>query len=400
MDIGKLYLFIEVEVNKIIFCVVKYSEELNLEIIEKKILDLKDTENRKIANLKKSSNLIKEETRVLEKKLNTVFKKVIVAYHPESLQIINISGYKKINGQQILHDDISYILNDIKKIVMNGHADYSLLHLFNSNYVLDKNPLNNLPIGLYGEFYNQHLTFFLMRNSEIQNIKIIFSESQLEIEKIILKPFALGIKKVNEEKDFQDPLVILNIFNNRISISIFIKSSLIYCKEYNFGSDIIKKDISKVCSLKIETVHNILKEIEIDKIEKNTNNILDSKFFNGEIFRKISINHLREIIEARLNEISDIILNKNVDVSFLKNKKKKFFVKIEDFDCMKNLKEIIKREFVKNNYYEIDEMTQDDHFESCISSAEILSKGWEKEAIPIIHQKKSLISKIFSTLFK
>ena len=95
MDIGKLYLFIEVEVNKIIFCVVKYSEELNLEIIEKKILDLKDIENRKIANLKKSSNLIKEETRVLEKKLNTVFKKVIVAYHPESLQIINISGYKK-----------------------------------------------------------------------------------------------------------------------------------------------------------------------------------------------------------------------------------------------------------------------------------------------------------------
>ena len=400
MDIGKLYLFIEVEVNKIIFCVVKYSEELNLEIKEKKILDLKDIENRKIANLKKSSNLIREEMRVLEKKLNTVFKKVIVAYHPESLQIINISGYKKINGQQILHDDISYILNDIKKIVMNGHADYSLLHLFNSNYVLDKNPLNNLPIGLYGEFYNQHLTFFLMRNSEIQNIKIIFSESQLEIEKIILKPFALGIKKVNEEKDFQDPLVILNIFNNRTSVSIFIKSSLIYCKEYNFGSDIIKKDISKVCSLKIETVHNILKEIEIDKIEKNTNNILDSKFFNGEIFRKISINHLREIIEARLNEISDIILNKNVDVSFLKNKKKKFFVRIEDFDCMKNFKEIIIGEFVKNNSYEIDEMTQDDHFESCISSAEILSKGWEKEAIPIIHQKKSLISKIFSTLFK
>ena len=36
MDIGKLYLFIEVEVNKIIFCVVKYSEELNLEIIEKR----------------------------------------------------------------------------------------------------------------------------------------------------------------------------------------------------------------------------------------------------------------------------------------------------------------------------------------------------------------------------
>ena len=67
---------------------------------------------------------------------------------------------------------------------------------------------------------------------------------------------------------------------------------------------------------------------------------------------------------------------------------------------MKNYKEIIIGEFVKNNSYEIDEMTQDDHFESCISSAEILSKGWEKEAIPIIHQKKSLISKIFSTLFK
>jgi len=33
-------------------------------------------------------------------------------------------------------------------------------------------------------------------------------------------------------------------------------------------------------------------------------------------------------------------------------------------------------------------------------SAELIGKGWEKEAIPTIQTKKSIISRIFSIFFK
>ncbi len=53
----------------------------------------------------------------------------------------------------------------------------------------------------------------------------------------------------------------------------------------------------------------------------------------------------------------------------------------------------------KFNFKFIDDL--DDHFLIGINgAAELISKGWEKEAIPIIQQKKSFISGFFSRLFK
>ena len=45
-------------------------------------------------------------------------------------------------------------------------------------------------------------------------------------------------------------------------------------------------------------------------------------------------------------------------------------------------------------------MTQDEHLNACLMSAELIGKGWEKEAIPTIQTKKSIISRIFSIFFK
>ena len=59
---------------------------------------------------------------------------------------------------------ITVILNDIKKIILDSEKNYSLVHLFNSNFSLDSDNLENLPIGLFGEFYNQNMTFFLIES--------------------------------------------------------------------------------------------------------------------------------------------------------------------------------------------------------------------------------------------
>ena len=37
--------------------------------------------------------------------------------------------------------------------------------------------------------------------------------------------------------------------------------------------------------------------------------------------------------------------------------------------------------------------------ESCLGSVELISKGWEREAIPIVNPEKSIISRLFAFLF-
>ena len=45
---------------------------------------------------------------------NYIFSEVNVIINQSDFDCININGFKKLNGNQILSEDISYILNDVK----------------------------------------------------------------------------------------------------------------------------------------------------------------------------------------------------------------------------------------------------------------------------------------------
>ena len=116
-------------------------------------------------------------------------------------------------------------------------------------------------------------------------------------------------------------------------------------------------------------------------------------------FRKISLVHLKNIIIARLNELIDIIYEKNINLKNLKDKNQIIYLSFEDEKIFTSLKESFKNSFFNKEKVRVLEKSQDEHIKPCLASAELISRGWEKEAIPIIHRKKSIISRIFSGLF-
>ena len=65
----------------------------------------------------------------------------------------------------------------------------------------------------------------------------------------------------------------------------------------------------------------------------------------------------------------------------------------------KNFKKSFASKFSKNQKVFFDQLTLDEKLGACIGSAELMGKGWEREAIPIIQTKKSIISRIFTTIF-
>ena len=78
----------------------------------------------------------------------------------QEFECINVNGFKKLNGNQILEEDISYILNDVKNKLSESEKKKTIVHLFNTQHLLDNKPIKNLPIGLHGDFYSHQLTFF------------------------------------------------------------------------------------------------------------------------------------------------------------------------------------------------------------------------------------------------
>ena len=160
MKLNEPYLVIDINDNKIIIFVISFNETNNFKILKKNTLNSIGIQNGRIADIETVSQLIKKNINNIEEEINYFFSKVTVIINPNEINCLNISGYKKLNGSQVSNEDVTYILNDIKKIILENENNYSLVHLFNSNFSLDSDNLENLPIGLFGEFYNQNMTFF------------------------------------------------------------------------------------------------------------------------------------------------------------------------------------------------------------------------------------------------
>ena len=398
MQLNKPYLIIDLNDNQVIFFVVSFNEKKNFKILKKIILEAIGIQNGRIINIEAVSQLLKKTINLIEDDINFYFSNVTVIINPNQINCLNVSGYKKLNGSQISNKDIVYILNDIKKIILDSENNYSLIHLFNSNFSLDSDNLENLPIGLFGEFYNQNMTFFLVNKNIIKNIKSVFNNCGLDVEKIVLKSFAEGIYLLSNNKSDKN-FTILRLEKNRINISLFKNKSYVFAEEFNFGFNLIIKDISKLCSLKIEEVENLIKKIKLNNIIENNNEpYLEKKYFYISPYRKIKYQLILDIITARADELFEVCYEKNMNIKNLKNGGK-IYIYIEPAEYYQNIKYAFESgkgtdlEFYFNNNIE-QKLLAGVH-----GACELIGKGWEKEAIPITHKKKSLLSSFFSRLF-
>jgi cell division protein FtsA len=401
MEIDKPYLFIEINEKNFIFFIAQYNQDLDFKILETKVVESSGILKGQIVDIEHSSKIIKDNLNILEKKISHTFKNVTIINDEDNFRCINVSGYKKLAGSQISNENISFILNNLKKLIINNNPNYSLVHLFNSGFVLDKVNLEKLPIGLYGEFYSHTLTFFLLSKNNIKNLKLVLNNCHIEIDRIVFRSFAKGFDVVKKfpQKDY---IKLINIGKSKSQISIFYQSSFIYLEKFDFGTDIIMKDVSKLCSLNLNSVKEVFKNIDFNKFSGDRKEIyLEKKYFENQTYRKISLSHLYQIVFARVEELTNIIFKKNVNLRSFNNKKSQILKLVFDDENINNsCSEIFKKIFSTAEELEVLKTTQDEHLSSCKASAELIGKGWEKEAIPVIQAKKSIISRVFSTIFE
>ena len=73
----------------------------------------------------------------MNKNLIVLFKEIILILDNFNFEFINFSGFKKLNGSQILNLNITYILNTLKSCVEEIETKKKVLHIFNSRFYLD-----------------------------------------------------------------------------------------------------------------------------------------------------------------------------------------------------------------------------------------------------------------------
>ena len=114
--------------------------------------------------------------------------------------------------------------------------------------------------------------------------------------------------------EIKNNLIFLDIGFERTSALFFNNNKFQFLNSIPLGSNNITKDISKILKLSIEYSENLKIKFNKDEkeisIEKNSSNNIN--LYSEMIEKNISIDLLKQIIEARVNEIIELtILNNN-----------------------------------------------------------------------------------------
>ena len=70
--------------------------------------------------------------------MDYIFKEAILIIDNFNCSLISFSGFKKLNGSQLGKENVTYILNNLKSKLLEIEKDKTILHIFNSNFLLDK----------------------------------------------------------------------------------------------------------------------------------------------------------------------------------------------------------------------------------------------------------------------
>ena len=397
MEIYSPTLFIEINNSEYIFAVGDANEQENFNLIYKFITPIQGIENYRIVDFDLAFNTIKKQIYIIEQKLNFTFKETILIINNFNCSFINLAGFKKLNGSQILKENITYILNSLKSNIDKIENKKTILHIFNSEYRLDKKKIENLPIGLFGDFYSHELSFCLVENNDYKNLNKIFDKCNLKITKLFLKSFVEGshVSKINPDLD---TFLQVKINNNHSQIFYFENDSLKFEQNFDFGSDLIIGDISKITSLKIDSVKKIIDNIKFNKDISN-DELVEEELFENENYRKIKKKLILDIASSRIEELSEIILAKNINLINYNKKVKSVFIKIKCKSHLNCFKDNYSFYFSNNNAFTV-KFLEDITTEEFMNNVNnLVHFGWKKEAIPVAQSQKTLIARFFDAIF-
>ena len=267
-------------------------------------------------SLEKSLNIL---IRDAEKYLSSHIDDVVVLYDSPKYYSLEISIKKVFD----INTSIKKIYNDLIQeahflISQNNFKD-QIIHLIINNIIVDENKtLDKITDDIKVKSLILEIKFICLNKILIENITNKFKNNNLKISNLYCTSYVkiYFYKKRLISKDY---LFFIDIGFERSSSFIFNNGKFEFFKSIPIGGNHITKDISKILKLSLEYSEDLKikfngPENDISFIKNSTNK---TNPFSETIEKNISIDLLKQIIEARLDEIIELSIFDNMSIKNL-----------------------------------------------------------------------------------
>ena len=206
---------------------------------------------------------------------------------------------------EITVEDINRLTNDIHKIVMPPGCE--IIHVMPQDYIVDYEDGIKDPVGMSGVKLEADFHVITAQTNAIRNINKCVKRGGLEIDDLILEPLASSMSVLSDEEK-EAGVCLVDIGGGTTDVAIFHDSIIRHTAVIPFGGNIITTDIKE--GLKVMQNQAELLKTKFGKAiaeEANPNEIVSIPGLRNRPPKEISIRNLAHIIEARMEEIIELV---------------------------------------------------------------------------------------------
>lgn len=275
-----------------------------------------------VNNISQTISSIKAAVAEAEKSANVKIKNVTVGIAGKHIRSLQHSDYimREHPDRYITEEDIEQLKNQVKKLVMLPGEE--IIHVLPQEYKIDSEGEIQEPVGMHGKRLEANFHVVVGQMGSIKNIARCVKEAGLEMEALTLEPLASSESVLTKEEK-EAGVAIIDIGGGTTDIAIFKDNIIRHTCVIPYGGGIITDDIKEGCAI-IENHAEKLKVkfgSAVPELEKDST-FVTIPGLHGRPDKEISLKTLASVINARVEEILEMVNNELKAYGAYEQKKK------------------------------------------------------------------------------
>ncbi|GMQ26322.1 cell division protein FtsA [Algoriphagus sp. oki45] len=318
MENDKLIVGLDIGTTKICAIIGRKNEFGKLEVLGmgKSVSD--GVERGIVTNIEKTIHAIEKAVQDCSDMADVDIAEVIVGIAGQHIQskIMHGSIMRQPTEDEITIEDVQRLSADMHNIVVP--PGNSIIHVMPQDYTVDYEGGIKDPVGMAGTRLEADFHIITAQTTAIHNINKCVKRANLISSQLILEPLASSLAVLSDDEK-EAGVCLVDIGGGTTDIAIFYENIIRHTAVIPLGGNIITSDIKEGCML-MQNQAELLKTRFGKAIAKeaNTNEIVSIPGLRGRPPKEISVYNLASIIEARLEEIIEIVQNEIMQSGYYK----------------------------------------------------------------------------------
>ena len=263
---------------------------------------------REALNNKEANNHLNKLIRDAERRLSFHLENVVVLYDSSKFYSIDLSIKKIFDQPTVIRNHYDSLIEEANFIISQNNFNAQVVHIVVNNIIADNNKLEKILEDFEIKSLTLEIKFICINKSLINEISNAFKKNNLNVSNIYCSSYVRTFFYKKNLK-VKNNYIFLDIGFERTSALIFNNENFEFFKSIPIGGNSLTKDISKILKLNIN--YSEVLKINLNKNEDELSfnkNAINKNLFSEVLENNISVNLLKQIIEARVDEIVELAI--------------------------------------------------------------------------------------------